>query len=84
MFTITNEKKHTAYRRVVGAVYSLTSILKNEAQMDRNVNMLIERLDGFVKRKEEVDLGLWVEMYAYDNIGSVFFRRAFWVLRDKQ
>lgn len=77
MFTITNEKRHTAYRRVVGAVYSLTSILKNEALMDQNVNMLIERLDGFVERKEEVDLGLWVEMYAYDNIGSVFFGKPF-------
>ncbi|OSS43452.1 hypothetical protein B5807_11814 [Epicoccum nigrum] len=77
MFTITNEKRHTAYRRVVGAVYSLTSILKNEAQIDQNVNMLIERLDGFVKRKEEVDLGLWVEMYAYDNIGSVSFGQPF-------
>ena len=77
MFTITNEKRHTAYRRVVGAVYSLTSILKNETQMDQNVNMLIERLDGFVKRGEEVDLGLWVEMYAYDNIGSVFFGEPF-------
>lgn len=73
MFTITNEKRHTAYRRVVGAVYSLTSILKNEVLMDQNVTMLLDRLDGFVERKEKVDLGLWLEMYAYDNIGSVFF-----------
>ncbi|KAF2622216.1 cytochrome P450 [Macroventuria anomochaeta] len=77
MFTITNEKKHTAYRRVVGAVYSLTSILKNEVQMDQNVAMLLDRLDGFVERKEDVDLGLWLEMYAYDNIGSVFFGKPF-------
>lgn len=77
MFTITNEKKHTAYRRVVGAVYSLSSILKNEEQMDKNVKMLLDRLDGFVERKEDVDLGLWLEMYAYDNIGSVFFGKPF-------
>lgn len=77
MFTITDEKKHTAYRRVVGGVYSLSSILKNEQQMDENVNMLINRLDGFVERGEEVDLGLWLEMYAYDNIGSVFFGKPF-------
>lgn len=77
MFTITSEKKHTAYRRVVGGVYSLTSILKNEEQMDRNVTMLLDRLDGFVDRKEDVDLGLWLEMYAYDNIGSIFFGRPF-------
>jgi cytochrome P450 len=77
MFTITNEKKHTAYRRLVGTVYSLTNILKNEKKMDENVQLLLSRLDGFVERKEEVDLGLWLEMYAYDNIGSVFFGKPF-------
>ncbi|KAF3035372.1 hypothetical protein E8E11_000469 [Didymella keratinophila] len=77
MFTITNEKKHTAYRRVVGTVYSLSNILKNEKKMDENVQLLLDRLDGFVERKEEVDLGLWLEMYAYDNVGSVFFGKPF-------
>ncbi|KAF3007704.1 hypothetical protein E8E13_009541 [Curvularia kusanoi] len=77
MFTITDEKRHAAYRRVVGTVYSLTNILKNEPGIDQNVTLLIERLDGFVQRDEEVDLGLWLEMYAYDNIGSVFFGRPF-------
>lgn len=77
MFTITDEKKHTAYRRLVGGVYSLSSVLKNEPQIDVNVNMLLDRLDGFVERKEEVDLGLWLEMYAYDNIGSVVFGKPF-------
>jgi cytochrome P450 len=77
MFTITNEKKHTAYRRIVGGVYSVSSILKNEVQMDQNVNMLLNRLDGFAEQGKEVDLGLWLEMYAYDNIGSVFFGKPF-------
>jgi cytochrome P450 len=77
MFTITNEKKHTAYRRVVGTVYSLSNILKNEKKMDENVQLLLDRLDGFVERREDVDLGLWLEMYAYDNIGSVFFGKPF-------
>ncbi|KAF3036928.1 hypothetical protein E8E12_005412 [Didymella heteroderae] len=77
MFTITDEKMHTAYRRVVGTVYSLSNILKNEKKMDENVQLLLGRLDGFVERKEEVDLGLWLEMYAYDNIGSVFGGKPF-------
>lgn len=77
MFTITNEKRHTAYRRVVGAVYSLTNILKNEPHMDQNVDMLVKRLEELAEQKEKVDLGLWLEMYAYDNIGSVFFGKPF-------
>jgi cytochrome P450 len=77
MFTITNEKKHTAYRRIVGGVYSLSSILKNEQLMDQNVDMFVRRLGEFADRAEEVDFGLWLEMYAYDNIGSVFFGNPF-------
>lgn len=77
LFTITNEKKHTAYRRVIGGVYSLTEILKNEDGIDQNVTLLLNRLDGFVARNEDVDLGLWLEMYAYDNVGSVFFGKPF-------
>lgn len=77
MFTITNEKKHAAYRRSIGGVYSLTSILKNESAIDQNVTMLLDRLDGFVQRGEDMDLGLWLEMYAYDNIGSVVFGKPF-------
>ncbi|KAJ4354716.1 hypothetical protein N0V95_003556 [Ascochyta clinopodiicola] len=82
LFTITNEKKHAAYRRTVGGVYSLTNILKNEELMDQNVAMLLNRLDGFVERAEEVDFGLWLEMYAYDNIGSVFFGKPFGFLES--
>ncbi|KZM20678.1 uncharacterized protein EKO05_0007187 [Ascochyta rabiei] len=82
MFTITNERRHAAYRRTVGGVYSLTNILKYEELMDQNVVMLLDRLDGFVERAEEVDFGLWLEMYAYDNIGSVFFGKPFGFLES--
>ncbi|KAJ8116824.1 hypothetical protein OPT61_g1815 [Boeremia exigua] len=77
MFTITSEKEHAAYRRVVGGVYTLSSILKNEPQIDDNVATLLDRLDGFAQRSSPVDLGLWLEMYAYENIGSVFFGKPF-------
>jgi len=70
MFTVTDEKKHSAYRRAVGGVYSLSSVLRNEAHIDQNVNLLLDRLDGYAERNVEIDLGLWLEMYAYDNIGS--------------
>lgn len=82
MFTITNERKHTAYRRTIGGVYSLSSILKNEEGIDQNVKMLLERLDAFAEREEDVDLGLWLEMCAYDNIGSVFFGKPFGFLES--
>lgn len=62
LFTQTNEKAHTAYRRIVGGVYSTSNILKNEAELDSTLLLFLERLNGFADRKEAFDFGLWLEM----------------------
>jgi hypothetical protein len=82
MFTNRSEKDHAAYQRVLAHVYSLTSVLKSEPALDGTVNLFIRRLDEFANRSEEFDFGLWLEMYAYDNIGVVFFGKQFGFLKD--
>jgi len=62
LFTETNERVHSAYRRIVGGVYSLSNILKNEKDVDETVVLFLERLNGFADRKESFDFGLWLEM----------------------
>ena len=62
MFTGTDEKEHAAYRRIVGGVYSMTNILRNEPQLDGCLNLFLERLGGFADRNEDFDFGLWLEM----------------------
>ena len=63
LFTQTNEKAHSAYRRVVGGVYGLSNVLKNEHKLDKTVELFMKRIDGFIDRKESMDFGLWLEMY---------------------
>lgn len=62
LFSETNEDAHTAYRKIVGGVYALSSILKNEADLDRALDLFMKRIDGFAERKESFDFGLWLEM----------------------
>lgn len=62
LFTQTNEKAHTAYRRIVGGVYSLSSILKNEPNLDATLELFLERLGSFADGNETFDFGLWLEM----------------------
>lgn len=62
LFTQTDEKAHTAYRRIVGGVYSLSSILKSEPKLDEVLELFLERLGGFADRGESFDFGLWLEM----------------------
>jgi hypothetical protein len=62
LFTQTNEKAHAAYRRIVGGVYSLSSILKNEPGLDETLELFLERLGSFADSNEAFDFGLWLEM----------------------
>lgn len=67
LFTQTNEKAHSAYRRTVGGVYSLSNVLRNEYKLDKTVELFLQRISGFADRKEAFDFGLWLEMYGYDR-----------------
>jgi hypothetical protein len=64
LFTQTNEKAHAAYRRIVGGVYSLSSILKNEPGLDKTLELFLARLDSFADSNEAFDFGIWLEMWA--------------------
>ncbi|KAF2801150.1 cytochrome P450 [Melanomma pulvis-pyrius CBS 109.77] len=82
MFTSINEKEHAAYRKIVGGVYAMSNILRNEDHLDDCVNLFMKRLREFADRKEEFDFGLWLEMYAFDVIGAVFFGKQFGFLEN--
>jgi hypothetical protein len=62
LFTQTNEKAHSAYRKIVGGVYSFSSIAKNEHNMDAILTLFMERLGSFAGSNEEFDFGQWLEM----------------------
>jgi hypothetical protein len=82
MFTNRSEKDHASYQRVLGHVYSLSSVLKSEPELDKCKELFVQRLDEFADRNEEFDFGIWLEMFCYDNIGIVFFGKQFGFLKD--
>ncbi|QDS69217.1 hypothetical protein FKW77_000763 [Venturia effusa] len=77
LFTEMNEEAHKEYRQIVGSVYSFTSIAGSESGMDVVLNLFMERLGSFADSKTNFDFGLWLEMYAFDNIGVVLFGQPF-------
>lgn len=62
LFTFTNEESHAAMLKIVGSIYSLTSILKNEAALDETMNLFMHRIGEFADRDEIFDFGHWLEM----------------------
>jgi cytochrome P450 len=77
LFTETNEERHTRYRKIVGPVYQMANILKNEASIDECINLFIKRLHEFEARQQSIDFGHWLEMFAYDIVGRVQYGQTF-------
>ncbi|USP76766.1 uncharacterized protein yc1106_04040 [Curvularia clavata] len=77
LFTELDESKHNRRRRVVQPAYQMARVLKNEKAYDRCTMLLMKKLGELAAKEEDVDLGHWIELYAHDILGSVFFGRAF-------
>ncbi|RYO34967.1 hypothetical protein AA0111_g3638 [Alternaria arborescens] len=77
LFTDDDEKHHAAHRRIVGPVYTLSSMLKNERALDDLVKLFGDKLGGFADCQDAFDFGLWLEMFSFDVVGAVFFGSPF-------
>lgn len=82
-FTQRDEKLHAYRRRFVNNLYSLTSILDSEKYIDSCTETFMECLDDFATTGTPMDLGMWLQMYAFDVVGELFFGRQFGFMRDK-
>ncbi|KAH8896794.1 cytochrome P450 oxidoreductase [Thozetella sp. PMI_491] len=82
-FSVTNEKVHSERRRIVNNVYSLSNVLKSESYIDKCSQMFTERLGEFADTNKVVDLGNWLQMYAFDVIGELYFGNMFGFMKSR-
>ncbi|KUI64589.1 Pisatin demethylase [Cytospora mali] len=66
---------HAGQRRTVAHAYSMGSVARLEPQLDRAIGALMSGLDG-LQGGEAVDLGYWLQLFAFDAIGRVSFSRS--------
>ncbi|KAF2790230.1 cytochrome P450 [Melanomma pulvis-pyrius CBS 109.77] len=83
-FTCTDERVHSNYRRIVNPVYTLSNVLKSENYINRCSSLFIQRLGEHADCKEVIDLGTWLQMYAFDVIGEIFFGNMFGFLEKSE
>ncbi|KAI8634708.1 cytochrome P450 family protein [Xylariaceae sp. FL1651] len=79
-FDVTNErdeKTHAAQRRLVARPYSMESMKHLEPQIDPLIKIFLGKLDDFVAESEVIDLGYWLQLFAFDVIGAVSFGKPF-------
>jgi Cytochrome P450 len=64
LFTDRDEKRHARNRRKVANAYSMTALVEMEPFVDQCSAIFVKRLEEFADRKENFDLGHWLQCYA--------------------
>lgn len=64
-------------RKVFSALYSLTTLLSYESFVDQCVHIFVTRLSESADRNVDIDLGYWLQCYAFDVIGCITYGERF-------
>ncbi|KAJ9136521.1 Cytochrome P450 oxidoreductase [Coniochaeta hoffmannii] len=73
LFSTRDPVYHREQKKKVAGAYSLTSLLESEPAVDSCTELLMARLDEYATTGRPVDLGMWLQFYAFDVVGEVTF-----------
>ncbi|KAL5361449.1 cytochrome P450 [Aspergillus floccosus] len=82
LFSTRDEAFHRSQKRPVANAYSMTSLLEMEDAVDSCTHLFMNRLREFSAHKTAVDLGTWLQYYAFDVIGEVTFAKKLGFLEE--
>lgn len=73
---MTDEAEQARSRRPVAHAYSLSTMVEYEGLVDSTIALLLSRLDTqYADTGEVLDLGLWLQFFAFDVIGELTFSK---------
>ncbi|KAJ5455519.1 cytochrome P450 family protein, partial [Penicillium daleae] len=70
-----NAKIHSEQRKLVARAYSMDSMVYLEPKVDLVISEMVEQLDKV--NGQTIDLGLWLQLYAFNIIGAISFSKPF-------
>ena len=82
MFSIRNPVGHQALRRPVAQKFSMSSIKSMEPFADECSAIFIQAMKDL--EGQVVDMGVWLQWYAFDVIGAITFQRRFGFMEKRQ
>ncbi|KAJ5365242.1 cytochrome P450 [Penicillium concentricum] len=82
MFSVRDPVQHQALRRPVAQKFSMSSIKALEPLVDECTKIFIDSMRDF--EGQCVDLGVWLQWYAFDVIGAITFQHHFGFLEKRK
>ncbi|KAF2968003.1 hypothetical protein GQX73_g5535 [Xylaria multiplex] len=76
IFATQDEGIHNQLKRPIAGIYSMTTLLSFEPFVDTTMRVLCNELQSrFASTGKPCDLGLWLQMFAFDVIGDLTFSK---------
>ncbi|KAL2000136.1 hypothetical protein VTN02DRAFT_3523 [Thermoascus thermophilus] len=82
LFSARDEQFHRDQKRPVANAYSMTSLLDLEPAVDSCTDILISQLGRLADSATPVDLGAWLQYYAFDVVGEFTFSKKLGFLQE--
>lgn len=87
LFTDRNIKRHAESRRVYAGLYAMSALLSYEAYVDDCADIFLRRLGEMSSLSQQhgrrvVDMGHWLQCYAFDVIGAITYGKRFGFLDE--
>lgn len=82
LFSTRDEGFHRDQKRPVASSYNMSSLLELEPAVDSCTQLFVSKLGQSADRKDAVDLGTWLQYYAFDVVGEITFSKKLGFLEE--
>ncbi|KPM36157.1 hypothetical protein AK830_g10426 [Neonectria ditissima] len=77
LFSLRDSQRHAFVKRQYANLYTMSSLVSYEPSVEDCIALFSRRLSGFCREGKPVDLGRWLQFYAFDVIGAITFSKRF-------
>jgi hypothetical protein len=77
LFPDRNMKRHADTRKLFQGMYSMSSLVSYEPFVDHCAEIFMSRLTDFAQARQVLDMGHWLQCYAFDVIGDITYSTRF-------
>ncbi|KAJ0113819.1 hypothetical protein J7T55_010063 [Diaporthe amygdali] len=77
MFQMPENDKHIEIRKKLAGLYTMSSLLKMEVQVDECIALIETRFRELARASAALDLQQWMQCYAFDVIGNITVAKRF-------
>lgn len=76
LFNTQDTSLHRSMKKPIAGIYSMSNLVNFEPYVDSTIKFFLERLEDVqTKKNGPIDLGTWLQWFAFDVMGEITFSK---------